>query len=69
MESTVFLLQQHVKSFQKQVSVLESKNEEQEQYRTGLRVEGVLPVEYESYNDVLNMVKSLITESGREIME
>ena len=58
-----------MKSFQKQVSVLESKNEEQEQYRTGLRVEEVLPVEYESYNDVLNMVKSLITESGREIME
>ena len=58
-----------MKSFQKQVSVLESKNEEQEQYRTGLRVQGVLPVEYESYNDVLNMVKSLITESGREIME
>ena len=69
LESTAFLLQEYVKSFQKQVSVLECKNEELEQYgrRLYLRIEGFPPVENESLNDVLDMVKSLIKESGYEI--
>ena len=44
LESTVSLLQEHVKNFQKQVSILECKYEELEQYgrRCCLRIEGVL---------------------------
>ena len=43
LESTVSLLQDHVKNFQKQVSGLECKNEELGQYdrRLLLRIEGV----------------------------
>ena len=69
LESTVSLLQEHVKNFQKQVSILECKNEELEQYgrRCCLRIEGVPSVENESSDDVLGKVKSLITESGCEI--
>ena len=54
LESTVSLLQEHVKNFQKQVSVLESKNEEPEQYgrRLCLRIEGVPPVENQSSDGV-----------------
>ena len=62
-------MQEHVKNFQKQVSVLECKNEELEQYgrRMCLRIEDVPSVENESPDDVLDKVKSLITESGCEI--
>ena len=69
LESTVSLLEEHVKNFQKQVSILECKNEELEQYggRCCLRTEGVPSVENESSDDVLGKVKSLITESGCEI--
>ena len=69
LESTVPLLHKHVKNFQKQVSVLEYKNEKLEQYgrRLCLRIEGVPSVENESSDDVLGKVKSLITESGCEI--
>ena len=51
------------------MNVLECKNEELEQYgrRLYLRIEGFPPVENESLNDVLDMVKSLIKESGYEI--
>ena len=54
LESTVSLLQEHVKNFQKQVSVLESKNEEPEQYgrRLCLRIEGAPPVENQSSDGV-----------------
>ena len=69
LESTVSLLQEHVKNFQKQVSILECKNEELEQYgrRCCLRIEGVPSVENKSSDDVLGKVKSLITEFGCEI--
>ena len=42
LESTVSLLQEHVKNFQKQVCILECKNEELEQHgrRCCLRIEG-----------------------------
>ena len=69
--STVSLLQEHVKNLQKRVSVLECKNEELEQYgrRLCLRVEGVPSVENEISDDVLDEVKSSITESGCETPE
>ena len=69
LESPVSLLQKHVKNFQKQLSVLECKNEELEQYsrRLYLRTEGVPPVENESSDDVLDKMKSIITESRCEI--
>ena len=69
LESTVSLLQEHAKNFQKQVSVLEYKNEELEQYgrRMCLRIEGVPSPENESLDDVLDKVKSLITESRCKI--
>ena len=58
-----------MKSFQKQVSVLECRNEVLEQYdrRLCLRIEDVPSVENESSDDVLDKVKPLITESGCEI--
>ena len=54
LESTVSLLQEHVKNFQKQVCILECKNEKLEQYgrRCCLRIEGVLSAENESSDDV-----------------
>ena len=53
LESAASLLQEHVKNFQKQVSVLECKNEELEQHgrRCCLRIEGVSSVENESWDD------------------
>ena len=64
LKSTVSLLQEHVKSLQKQVSILECKNEELGQHGRSccLRIEGVPSVENESSGDVLGKVKSLITE-------
>ena len=58
-----------MRSLQKQVSVLECQNEELKQYgrRLCLRTESVPFVENESSYDVLDKVKSLITESGCEI--
>ena len=58
-----------MKNFQKQMSILECKNEELEQYgrRYCLRIEGVPSVENEGSDDVLGKVKFLITESGSEI--
>ena len=58
-----------MRSLQKQVSVLECQNEELKQYgrRLCLRTESVPSVENESSYDVLDKVKSLITESGCEI--
>ena len=69
LESTVSLMQEHVKNFQKQVSVLECENKELEQYgrRMCFKIEGVPSVENESSDDVLDKVKSLITESRCEI--
>ena len=67
LQSTVSLLQEQVKSFQKQLSVLEWKNKELQQYSSFCLIIGVPYVENESLDDVLDKVKSLITESGCEI--
>ena len=56
-----------MKSFQKQLSVLECKNKELQQYSSFCLIIGVPFVENESLDDVLDKVKSLITESGCEI--
>ena len=60
-----------MKNFQKQVSILECKNEELEQHSRGccLRIEGVPSVENQSSGDVLGKVKSLITESRCETLD
>ena len=54
LESTVSLLQEHVKNFQKQVSTLECKNAELEQYgrRCCLKI-GVPSVENQSSDDLM----------------
>ena len=51
------------------MSVLECENEELEQYgrRLCLRIGGVPSVEIENSDDILDKVKSLITEFGCEI--
>ena len=58
LESTVSLLQEHMKNFQKQVSGLECKTEELDQYdrRLCLRIAGVPSVENESSDDILDKV-------------
>ena len=60
-----------MKNFQKQVSILECKNEELERYgrRCCLRIESVPSGENESSDDVLGKMKSLITKSGCEISD
>ena len=64
LESIVVVLQQHVKHFQKQMSVLQSENEELEQYgrRLCIRVEGVPTTDNETSKEVLKKVQSLINE-------
>ena len=54
-ESTVAVLQQHIKNFQKQMMVLQSENEELEQYgrRLCIRVEGVPTTDNETAEEVL----------------
>ena len=53
------------------MNVLGCKIEELEQYgrRLCLRIEGILSVEDETLHDVLDMVKSLITESKCEVSD
>ena len=60
-----------MENFQKQVSILNCKNEELEQHgrRCCLKIEGVPSVENQSSGDVLGKVKTLITESGCEILD
>ena len=64
LESIVVVLQQRVKNFQKQMSVLQSENEELEQYgrRLCIRVEGVPTTDNETSKEVLKKVQSLINE-------
>ena len=64
LESIVVVLQQHVKHFQKQMSVLQSENEELEQYgrRLCIRVEDVPTTDNETSKEVLKKVQSLINE-------
>ena len=60
-----------MENFQKQVNILNCKNEELEQHgrRCCLKIEGVPSVENQSSGDVLGKVKSLIAESGCEILD
>ena len=68
-ESTVAMLQQHVREYQKQINKLEDDSEELEQYgrRLCLRIEGVPSVEKETSEEVLEKVKCLVSESGCDI--
>ena len=58
-----------MKNFQKQVCILECKNEELEQYgrRYCFRIEGVPSAENGGSGDVLGKVGSLVVESGCEM--
>ena len=69
LESTVAVLQQHVKIFQKQMTVLQSENEELQQYGRTLyiRVEGVPTTDNETSEEVLKKVQSLMNESECDI--
>ena len=65
LESTVAVLQQHAQNFQKQMMVLQSENEELEQYgrRLCIRVEGVPTNDNETSEEVSTKVQSLIKEA------
>ena len=71
LESTVEMLQQHVREYQKRVNRLENDSEEQEQYgrRLCLRIEGVPSAEKETSEEVLEKVKCLVSESGCDITD
>ena len=62
LESTVAVLQQHDKHFQKQLLVLQSENKELEQYsrRLYIRIEGVPTTNNETSEEVSKKVQSLI---------
>ena len=59
LKSTVAVLQQHVRNFQKQMTVLQSENEELEQYgrRLCIRVEGAPITDNETSEEVLKKVR------------
>ena len=67
LESTVSLLQEHVKHLKYDCS----KDDDLEQYgrRLCLRINGIEKPENEGHNDVFNLVKEIITESGVDIPE
>ena len=69
LESTVAVLQQHVKNFQKQMTVLQSENEELGQYgrRLCIRVEGVPTTDNETSEKVSKKVQPLINEAECDI--
>ena len=58
LESTVAMLQQHVREYQKRINKLEDDSEELEQYgrRLCLRIEGVPSAEKETSEEVLEKV-------------
>ena len=58
LESTVCMLQEHVKNYQKQVNELKASQNELEQYgrRLCIKIDGVPMVENETLNDVLQNV-------------
>ena len=68
-ESTVCLLQGHVKNYQGQVNELKANQGEWEQYgrRLCIRINGVPVAENETSNDVLQNVKSIIEESSSDV--
>ena len=69
LESTVLVLQQHIKVCQNQIKEMQQANEELEQYgRTlRLRIDGVPTVDNETSDEVLDKVKSLIKEISCDI--
>ena len=71
LESTVSLLQEHVKLYQKQMNELKNSHDDLEQYggRLCVRIDGVPSTENEKANDVFQKVKGLIEESQSEIPE
>ena len=71
LESTVCMLQEHVKNYQKQVNVLKLSQGELEQYGRMLciRTDGIPIAENETANDVSQNVKWIIEESSSEIPE
>ena len=68
-ESTVHLLQEHVKNYQKHVNKLKNSQHELEQYGRGLciKIDVVPMAENEASNNVWQNVKSIIEESRSEI--
>ena len=69
MASTVYMLQEHVKKYQKQVNELKDNQDEIKQCgrRLCIRIDSVPMAENDTSNDVLQNVKSVIEESSREI--
>ena len=63
------MLQENVKNDQKQVNELQDSQDELEQYDRQLcnRIDGAPMAENETWNDVLENVKSIIKESSSEI--
>ena len=71
LKSTICMLHEHVKKYQKQVNELKDRQNELEQYgrRLCIRIDGVPMAENETSNDVLQNVKSFIEESSSEILD
>ena len=69
LESTVAMLQQHVREYQKRINKLEDDSEELEQCGRSLclRIEGVPSAKNETSEEVLEKVKYLVSESGCDI--
>ena len=69
LESTVAMLQQHVREYQKRINKLEVDSEELEQYgrKLCIRIEGVPSAEKETSEEVLEKVKCLVSEPGCDI--
>ena len=62
LESTVSVLQEHVRYYKNQLNEIKHENEELEQYgrRLCVRIEGIPPVENETSDEVLDKVISLM---------
>ena len=69
LQSSVCMLQEHVKNYQEQVNELKASQDKLEQYgrRLCIRIDSVPVAENETSNDVLQNVKSIIEESSSEI--
>ena len=69
--SVVPVLQQHVKNLKQQNEILLQRCEENEQYgrRLCVRITGIPSQKNESAEDVRNSVKSVIEESGCDILD
>ena len=69
LESTVSMLQEHVREYQKQINKLKDDVEELKQYgrRLFLRIDGVPSTDKETSDEFLEKVKSLASESGCDI--